>query len=142
MGDPDVIVVGAGLAGLNAALELHDAGVDVLVLEAADRVGGRVWTRDFGRGMEEVGGTTFGPTHRRALDLIKRFELETSVFEIEGGLEFAYSVNGVLCGSDDWLTSPGNRLLGEEREILPSRITRKTACSSSSPRTGQRFAAA
>ena len=120
--DPDVIVVGAGLAGLNAALELNDSGVDVLVLEASDRAGGRVWTSDFGRGMEEIGGTTFGPTHRRALRLIERFGLASEVYKVEGGMEFAYSVNGVLCGADDWLTSAGNQLVGEEREILPSRI--------------------
>ena len=71
--DPDVIVVGAGLAGLNAALDLSDAGVDVQVLEASDRVGGRVWSRDFGRGPEEVGATTYGPTHLRALALLERF---------------------------------------------------------------------
>jgi monoamine oxidase len=41
---PDVIVIGAGFAGLAAAIELGDRGVDVLVLEARDRVGGRVWS--------------------------------------------------------------------------------------------------
>ena len=118
--DADVIVVGAGLAGLNAALELSDAGKDVLVLEASNRAGGRVYTRDFGRGPEEVGATTYGPTHRRALDLVKRFQLETAVFT--GRIDFAYSVNGVLCSADEWPTSAGNLLVGDEREILPSRI--------------------
>jgi monoamine oxidase len=118
--DPDVIVVGAGLAGLNAALQLSDAGIDVQVLEASDRVGGRVWSRDFGRGPEELGATTYGPTHLRALALLERFKLETAVFTAK--VEFAYSVNGVLCGPDDWETSAGNKLIGEEREILPSRI--------------------
>ncbi len=118
--DHDVIVVGAGLAGLNAALTLSDAGADVQVLEGSDRVGGRVWTRDFGRGPEEVGCTTYGPTHKRALALIDRFELDTNVFTAK--VEFAYSVNGVLCGPDDWETSAGNQLVGDEREILPSRI--------------------
>jgi monoamine oxidase len=120
--DPDVIVVGAGLAGLNAAFDLSEAGVDVLVLEASDRVGGRVWSSDFGRGLEEIGGTTFGPTHLRALRLIERFGLASEVYKVEGGMDFAYSVNGVLCGADDWLTSPGNQLVGDEREVLPSRI--------------------
>ncbi|MGQ0797495.1 MAG: flavin monoamine oxidase family protein [Methanobacteriota archaeon] len=39
-----VLVIGAGLAGLACARTLHDAGADVVVLEARDRVGGRVWT--------------------------------------------------------------------------------------------------
>jgi monoamine oxidase len=40
----DVIVIGAGAAGLSAARELHDAGAHVVVLEARARIGGRVWT--------------------------------------------------------------------------------------------------
>ncbi|NUP53896.1 MAG: NAD(P)-binding protein, partial [Catenulispora sp.] len=42
--DADVIVVGAGVAGLQAAGWLHEAGLDVLVVEASDRVGGRAGT--------------------------------------------------------------------------------------------------
>lgn len=120
MGNPDVIVVGAGLAGLSAALELSDAGTNVQVVEASDRIGGRVLTKDFGMGPEELGATTYGPTHLRALALVNRFELAKDVFTAK--VEFAYSVNGVLCGPDDWATSAGNQLVGDERDILPSRI--------------------
>ena len=42
--DPDVIVVGAGIAGLSAALALTRAGLSVVILEARDRVGGRIFT--------------------------------------------------------------------------------------------------
>ena len=41
---PGVAVVGAGAAGVAAARELHDGGFDVVVLEARERIGGRVWT--------------------------------------------------------------------------------------------------
>src|SRR5438046_1871441 len=40
----DVLIIGAGMAGLAAARELGRAGVDCTVLEARDRIGGRVWT--------------------------------------------------------------------------------------------------
>ncbi len=43
-GEPRVLVIGAGLAGLTAARLLHDSGFDVVVLEARHRLGGRVWT--------------------------------------------------------------------------------------------------
>jgi len=42
-----VCVIGAGFAGLAAATELNAAGIDVIVLEARDRVGGRVWSQPF-----------------------------------------------------------------------------------------------
>ena len=118
--DPEVLVVGAGLAGLNAALDLHDAGIDVQVLEASDQVGGRVRTLDFGNGPVEAGATTYGPTHVRALALLERLQLDTEVFTAD--ISFASSVNGDLCSDEDWPTSKGNRLVGEERDILPSRI--------------------
>jgi monoamine oxidase len=42
----DVIIIGAGAAGLMAARRLHDAGVAVRVIEARDRIGGRIWTAE------------------------------------------------------------------------------------------------
>ncbi len=41
---PDVIVIGAGMAGITAARELVRAGFSVVVLEARERIGGRIWT--------------------------------------------------------------------------------------------------
>ena len=74
----DVLVVGAGLAGLTAARELVAAGRPVLVLEARDRVGGRVVNRDIGAGkIVEMGGQWAGPTQDRLLALAAELGVAT-----------------------------------------------------------------
>jgi monoamine oxidase len=66
----DVIVVGAGFAGLTAARNIVKAGRSVIVIEARDRVGGRVWNHDLGGGqVSERGGTFVGPTQDYLLAL-------------------------------------------------------------------------
>ena len=52
-----VVVVGAGMAGLVAARLLHDSGFIVTVLEARDRIGGRVWTDDRVGAPVDLGGS-------------------------------------------------------------------------------------
>ncbi|HEV7128592.1 MAG TPA: FAD-dependent oxidoreductase, partial [Ktedonobacterales bacterium] len=59
-------MVGAGLAGLMAARTLRAAGVEVLMLEARDRVGGRTYTRPAADGTPlDLGGQWIGPTQHR-----------------------------------------------------------------------------
>lgn len=56
--EAEFCVIGAGYAGLTAARQLHRAGHEVVVLEARDRVGGRVWTQHFEDGTPaDFGGT-------------------------------------------------------------------------------------
>lgn len=68
--DSDVLVIGAGLAGLTAAWDLHAAGKRVVVLEARDRVGGRTLNADIGDGqVVEVGGQWVGAQQTALLAL-------------------------------------------------------------------------
>jgi monoamine oxidase len=74
----DVLVVGGGLAGLAAARSLTAAGRSVLVLEARDRVGGRIVNEDIGDGkIVEMGGQWAGPTQDKILGLATELEVAT-----------------------------------------------------------------
>lgn len=90
MTDVDVVVVGAGLAGLTAAAELRAQGCSVLVLEARGRVGGRVLNQPIGNGhVVEMGGQWIGPTQDRMYALSARLGVETFPTYVEGD-ELAY----------------------------------------------------
>ena len=71
-----VAVVGAGLAGLSAADELRRAAAEVVVLEARDRVGGRVWSRRLaGDAVVEMGAEFILPGNTVIRELAERFGL-------------------------------------------------------------------
>jgi len=68
--DADVCVVGAGYAGLTAARRLSEGGKSVVVLEARDRVGGRIWTQRLADGSPvDRGGAWLAPYHDRIFAL-------------------------------------------------------------------------
>jgi monoamine oxidase len=71
-----VCVVGAGYAGLAAADALAVAGADVVVLEAAERLGGRVWSEPFADGVVERGGEFVTSGYDAMAELVTRCGLE------------------------------------------------------------------
>jgi monoamine oxidase len=76
--ESDVVIVGAGYAGLTAARRLRQVGVSVTVLEARDRVGGRVWTRTTEDGTTlDLGGTWIGPGQDAVYELARELRVST-----------------------------------------------------------------
>ncbi|WP_295124946.1 NAD(P)/FAD-dependent oxidoreductase [uncultured Leifsonia sp.] len=73
----DVIVVGAGVAGLVAARELTRAGLAVRALEARERPGGRCWTTEFAGAPAEAGGHWFSWLHPHLWAEIARYGIAT-----------------------------------------------------------------
>ena len=74
----DVIVVGAGLAGLTAARQVRAAGKSVIVMEAQNRVGGRTLSEDIGDGeIADLGGTFIGPTQDHIGAIVKELGIPT-----------------------------------------------------------------
>src|SRR3984893_5531362 len=86
--EADVVVVGAGFAGLSAARTLSRHRKKVVVLEARDRVGGRVKAAQIAGRAIDAGGMWVGPTQTRLLDLIKEYGLHT-VPQFETGANIA-----------------------------------------------------
>ncbi len=88
----DVIVVGAGLAGLAAASDLVAAGHSVVVLEARDRVGGRTLNHPLGGGeVVEVGGQWVGPGQDRILARARSVGVSTFKTYTKGAQIFDYA---------------------------------------------------
>ena len=103
----DVVVVGAGLAGLAAASRLVDAGAEVVVLEARDRVGGRTLTLPAADGtLIDHGAHWIGPTQDRIAALAERVGVTTyPTYERGVNIEFydgrSYRYDGDILEGED-----------------------------------------
>jgi monoamine oxidase len=83
--DVDVCVVGAGYAGLTAARRLSQGGKSVVVVEARDRIGGRVWTQKLADGSPvDRGGGWLAPYHDRAFALAGEVGVRTYKTYVKG----------------------------------------------------------
>lgn len=111
----DVVVVGAGLAGLTAARALHGAGVKTAVVEARQRAGGRAWTkRDALLGHSfEMGGMFVDASQRAISATLREYGLTTTA--VPGVHSTAWWTNGQRRTA--LLPVPGAELPGLERAV-------------------------
>ncbi len=112
------MIIGAGLAGLHAASLLEDSGAKVIVLEGANRIGGRVHTLLDVPGQPPAGGIQIGSFYTRLIAIAKKLGVE-----LTPGGEFdrsaLYAIGGQAVPQVQWPTSEANKLVGGERAIPP-----------------------
>ncbi|MGJ7031129.1 flavin monoamine oxidase family protein [Niabella hirudinis] len=102
---PEVIVIGAGLAGLAAAYQLKKEGCAVTVIESRSRIGGRVFSHRISNDLViELGGEWVGNSHKRMQELCAAFGLELENNQMDTHLIYknTYQKPGAWDYSDDW----------------------------------------
>lgn len=114
------IVMGAGLSGLAAADLLESLGHEVLILEARERIGGRVWSLDEVPGSPEGGANVIGPNYGRTIAAARRHGLE--LLPLPRGTGLGLLIDGEVVERDTWASSPLNTLPEGLREITPDRL--------------------
>lgn len=117
----EVVVIGAGLAGLHAASLLRDQGRDVIVLEAQERSGGRIHSmRQLGSNAE-AGGTFIGAAYERVFAIAKRFDI--NLIDVTPLLQFFREQDLCLAGEiirqAQWPEHARNPFPDADREIMP-----------------------
>jgi len=119
--DFDVVVIGAGLAGLHAAATLEAVGLRVLVLEAQQRVGGRIHSMRQLGGTAEAGGTYIGAGYARVIAAAQRHGVE--LMDVTPILEFFreqdLALDGAIIRQREWASHPANDFPERDREHLP-----------------------
>jgi oxygen-dependent protoporphyrinogen oxidase len=79
-----IAVIGGGMAGMAAAHRLQTAGLEPVVFERNERVGGRIWTIEKGGFLMDLGAAVYLGTYREAIDLIREVGLGGELRELPG----------------------------------------------------------
>jgi monoamine oxidase len=115
--EADVIIVGAGLSGLVAAREVLDAGREPLVLEADERIGGRILTEEVDGVPLELGAQWIGDTHQRMEALAE--EIGVKIYDQFEDGETTYEFAGEVLRGDAFHATYADELAGLERVLRP-----------------------
>jgi monoamine oxidase len=123
-----VLVIGAGVAGLAAADALKSRGWEVVVLEARDRIGGRVWTADLGGQAVDLGAQWIeGIDKNPIFDFCKKHRIKTVKTNYES--DTVYDVDGKEYEAkvEDRLYKRAKQLIRKTREINRDRLRKHEA---------------
>jgi monoamine oxidase len=120
--DADVIVIGAGLSGLETALTLEENGLKVIVIEGRDRVGGRVYSLKQIPGHPEAGGNTIAAAYGRMIAAGQKYGVEivnlTERLFSNRDTQGLY-IDGQHVPLKDWPNHPRNPFNADQRALPP-----------------------
>jgi len=117
----DVIVVGAGLSGLHAALLLEQQDLDVIVLEGRNRVGGRVNSVDSVPGSPEAGANAIVGSYARLRDAAKRFDaklIDHTASAVRNRPK-TLALGGEIISTQEWPDSSRNPFPDAQKTTMP-----------------------
>ncbi|MEQ8509725.1 MAG: FAD-dependent oxidoreductase [Rhodospirillaceae bacterium] len=117
----DVLVLGAGLSGLQSALLLEELGYSVILLEGRDRIGGKVLTHKLSDGFVELGGQTIAAGYGRMRDLAARVGVELFDFLPRVMMDGApvLALDHQIIAQANWATSHRNPFAPENKDKMP-----------------------
>ncbi|EIZ80504.1 amine oxidase [Novosphingobium sp. Rr 2-17] len=123
-GEPDVLILGAGISGLQAAWLLEEQGLKVAIVEGRGRVGGRIMTLLDQPGYPEMGFNSMGEGYGRGLDVAKR----SGVTLQEVGERYRIGPPSLLYIGDkpltreEWARFPGNPFPDALKTVMPAEL--------------------
>ena len=117
--DAEVIVIGAGLAGLHATALLENAGYKVLLVEGNNRTGGRLHTLDRLPGAPDAGGIQVGASYQRFNSIADRLKIERYLPASPSKPGNLYNIGGETFLKEAWAAHLQNRLAPAEKAIEP-----------------------
>jgi monoamine oxidase len=118
----DVIVLGAGLSGLNAALLLEEQGQRVIVVEGRSRPGGRLYTFDDVPGKPDGGGSGIGRGYARLVDTAQKLNVPLDPQRARTEMvrdDALIAIKGQLIRPDAWAGHALNPYVGADRATMP-----------------------
>lgn len=123
-GQPDVLILGAGISGLHSAHLLEEMGMKVTILEARERVGGRILTLMDQPGYPEMGFNSMAAGYGRGIDAAQRagVELQEVGARYRIGPPSQVYIGNTAMTREEWARFPGNPFPEQYRSVMPGEL--------------------